>query len=147
MRQLPLYIFQCEPHHESASGKVLCFLLSAACRVFLFLYALPLEYFGSTLPGADRFISFIGTCQVRGAHLLAWRCVSCEKRATAQIAHLVFAHTQANAEKTKRAIFCQRSNRPTRKRTKSILKNNINGNFGLFSYSNLNGNEPNKRSA
>jgi hypothetical protein len=33
----------------------------------------------------------------------------CEKRATAQIAHLVFAYTQANAEKTKRAIFCQRS--------------------------------------
>jgi hypothetical protein len=29
----------------------------------------------------------------------------CEKRATAQTAHLVFADTQANAEKTKRAIF------------------------------------------
>jgi transposase len=31
------------------------------------------------------------------------------KKPTAQIAHLVFADTQANAEKTKRAIFCQRS--------------------------------------
>jgi len=29
----------------------------------------------------------------------------------AQIAHLVFADTKANAEKTKRAIFCQRSPR------------------------------------
>jgi hypothetical protein len=33
----------------------------------------------------------------------------CKKRAHAQIAHLVFADTQANAEKTKRAIFSQRS--------------------------------------
>ena len=33
------------------------------------------------------------------------RCMPCEKRANAQIAHLVFADTQANAEKTKRAIF------------------------------------------
>jgi hypothetical protein len=31
------------------------------------------------------------------------------KKPTAQIAHLVFADTQANAEKTKGAIFCQRS--------------------------------------
>jgi hypothetical protein len=30
------------------------------------------------------------------------------KKPTAQIAHLFFADTQANAEKTKRAIFCQR---------------------------------------
>ena len=29
--------------------------------------------------------------------------------ANAQMAHLVFADTQPNAEKTKRAIFCQRS--------------------------------------
>jgi hypothetical protein len=29
------------------------------------------------------------------------------KKPTAQIAHLVFANTQAKAEKTKRAIFCQ----------------------------------------
>jgi hypothetical protein len=35
----------------------------------------------------------------------------CEKRANAQIAHLVFADTQANAEKTKRAIFRQSLNR------------------------------------
>jgi hypothetical protein len=29
--------------------------------------------------------------------------------ANAQMAHLVFAETQANAQKTKRAIFCQRT--------------------------------------
>jgi hypothetical protein len=29
------------------------------------------------------------------------------KKPTAQMAHLVFADTQPNAEKTKRAIFCQ----------------------------------------
>jgi len=29
--------------------------------------------------------------------------------ATAQMAHLVFADTQPNAQKTKRAIFCQRT--------------------------------------
>tara|TARA_Y100001934_G_C12050575_1_gene630572 strand:+ start:101 stop:241 length:141 start_codon:yes stop_codon:yes gene_type:complete len=28
---------------------------------------------------------------------------------TAQTAHLVFADTKANAQKTKRAVFCQRS--------------------------------------
>jgi len=32
-----------------------------------------------------------------------------KKTPTAQIAHLVFADTRANSEKTKRAIFCQRS--------------------------------------
>jgi hypothetical protein len=32
-------------------------------------------------------------------------CIPCEKRAAAQIAYLVFADTQANAEKTKRTIF------------------------------------------
>ena len=37
------------------------------------------------------------------------RCKQAEKPA-AQTAHLVFADTQANAEKTKRAVFCQRSN-------------------------------------
>jgi len=31
------------------------------------------------------------------------------KKPTAQIAHLVFADTQATAKKTKRAIFCQRT--------------------------------------
>jgi hypothetical protein len=36
------------------------------------------------------------------------RCKQAEKPA-AQTAHLVFADTQANAEKTKRAVFCQRS--------------------------------------
>jgi len=37
--------------------------------------------------------------------LLAYK----KERANAQIAHLIFADTQANVEKTKRAIFCQRS--------------------------------------
>jgi hypothetical protein len=32
----------------------------------------------------------------------------CEKRANAQIAHLVFANTQANAEKPKELFFSQR---------------------------------------
>jgi len=31
--------------------------------------------------------------------------------ATAQMAHLVFAETQPNAQKTKRAIFCQRTDK------------------------------------
>jgi hypothetical protein len=31
------------------------------------------------------------------------------KKPTAQTAHLVFANTKANAEKTKRAVSCQRS--------------------------------------
>jgi len=31
------------------------------------------------------------------------------KKPTAQMAHLVFSDTQANAQKTKRAIFCQRT--------------------------------------
>ena len=31
------------------------------------------------------------------------------KKPAAQTAHLVFADTKANAEKTKRAVFCQRS--------------------------------------
>ena len=38
------------------------------------------------------------------------RCKQAEKPA-AQTAHLVFADTRANAEKTQRAVFCQRSDR------------------------------------
>jgi len=34
----------------------------------------------------------------------------CEKRATAQIAHLVFADTQANAEKPKELFFANAPN-------------------------------------
>jgi len=37
------------------------------------------------------------------------------KKPTAQTAHLVFADTKANAEKTKRAVFCQRSDEITNK--------------------------------
>jgi hypothetical protein len=44
------------------------------------------------------------------------------KKPTAQIAHLVFADTQANAEKTKRAIFCQRSTK--KKKIEPEKKNN-----------------------
>jgi hypothetical protein len=41
--------------------------------------------------------------------MLSTSCVS-YKKAIAQTAHLVFADTRANAEKTKRAVFfCQRS--------------------------------------
>jgi hypothetical protein len=35
------------------------------------------------------------------------------KKAEPQIAHLFFAYTRANAQKTKRAIFCQRTDRKT----------------------------------
>lgn len=35
------------------------------------------------------------------------------KKPTAQTAHLVFADTRANAEKTKRAVFCHRTDRRT----------------------------------
>jgi len=35
------------------------------------------------------------------------------KKPTAQTAHLVFSDTKANAEKTKRAVFCQRTDRKT----------------------------------
>jgi hypothetical protein len=35
------------------------------------------------------------------------------KKPTAQMAHLVFSDTQANAQKTKRAIFCQRTDKQT----------------------------------
>jgi hypothetical protein len=53
------------------------------------------------------------------------------KKPAAQTAHLVFADTKANAEKTKRAVFCQRSkkneqtteNRNKINRMKSIFRN------------------------
>tara|TARA_B100000378_G_C17989560_1_gene393379 strand:+ start:42 stop:236 length:195 start_codon:yes stop_codon:yes gene_type:complete len=34
-----------------------------------------------------------------------------QEKPTAQTAHLVFPDTQANTQKTKRAVFCQRSNK------------------------------------
>ena len=37
------------------------------------------------------------------------------KKADPQMAHLVFPDTQANAQKTKRAIFCQRTDRQTKR--------------------------------
>jgi hypothetical protein len=47
--------------------------------------------------------------------------------------HIWFLPThKPKRKKPKEPIFCPRSDRPTRKRTKSILKNEINGNFGLF---------------
>jgi len=36
------------------------------------------------------------------------RCAAYKKKPTAQTAHLVFAYANANTEKTKRAVFCQR---------------------------------------
>jgi len=44
-----------------------------------------------------------------------------KKKPAAQTAHLVFADTKANAEKTKRAVFCQRLNR--KRKRKSIFIN------------------------
>jgi hypothetical protein len=45
---------------------------------------------------------------------LTCRAVSAQcKKPTAQMAHLVFSDTRANAQKTKRAIFFQRSDRRT----------------------------------
>ncbi|MCC7333443.1 MAG: hypothetical protein IT232_12640 [Flavobacteriales bacterium] len=35
------------------------------------------------------------------------------KKPTAQTAHLIFTDTRANAEKIKRAVFCQRTDRRT----------------------------------
>jgi hypothetical protein len=43
------------------------------------------------------------------------------KKPTAQMAHLVFPDTKANAQKTKRAIFCQRTDRTTRQLFKHFL--------------------------
>jgi len=39
-----------------------------------------------------------------------YNCCKQAENPAAQTAHLVFADTRANAEKTKRAVFCQRSN-------------------------------------
>jgi len=44
-----------------------------------------------------------------------------QKKPNAQTAHLVFADTKANAEKTKRAVFCQRSKKTNRIR-KTVIK-------------------------
>jgi len=47
--------------------------------------------------------------------------------------HIWFLPPTIQTQKTKRAyFFCPRSDGLTRKRTKCILKNEINGNFGLF---------------
>ena len=45
----------------------------------------------------------LGTSQIR--RTVIGQC----KKADPQMAHLVFADTLANAQKTKRAIFCQRT--------------------------------------
>jgi len=55
------------------------------------------------------FTSAIAT--VKTSHTPGTLGVMQKKEPTAQIAHLVFADTQANAGKTKRAIFCRRLNR------------------------------------
>jgi len=48
--------------------------------------------------------------KVNSVHFILLLC-GIRKKPTAQTAHLVFAQTQATAEKTKRAIFCQRTDR------------------------------------
>jgi ABC-type siderophore export system fused ATPase/permease subunit len=64
------------------------------------------------------------------------------KRAHTQTAHLVFDNTKANAEKTKRAVFCQRSN--------DIEKNELNLKTDkeniLYGYKNLETKKGNKQS-
>jgi len=68
--KLPLCLLQCGPHQESAAEKCYCFLLTASRRTFHLSERSAFYNFGST----GRFISFIGTCQARGALLLAGRC-------------------------------------------------------------------------
>tara|TARA_R110002096_G_scaffold432513_1_gene649470 strand:+ start:36 stop:302 length:267 start_codon:yes stop_codon:yes gene_type:complete len=49
------------------------------------------------------------------------RCVS-YKKATAQTAHLVFADAQANAEKTKRAVFFANARQKIDKLTSEVMR-------------------------
>jgi len=60
-----------------------------------------------------------------------------KKKPTAQIAHLVFADTQAN-QKTKRAIFCQHSQ-------KNLDRSIILLNFVTYNQQKENGKRNNKR--
>jgi len=69
MRHLPLYKFQCEPHHEICRWENAVLSAWRISQDFSLSERSAFRYFGST----GRFISFIGTCQVRGALLLAWR--------------------------------------------------------------------------
>jgi hypothetical protein len=46
-----------------------------------------------------------------GRPAFSWTLGNIQRKPTAQTAHLVFVDTKANAEKTKRAVFCQRSER------------------------------------
>lgn len=45
-----------------------------------------------------------------------------QEKPTAQTAHLVFANAKANAEKTKRAVFCQHSTENQKKEKRKCLK-------------------------
>jgi hypothetical protein len=45
-----------------------------------------------------------------------------QEKPTAQTAHLVFADTKATAEKTKRAVLCQRSTENDKKEIRICLK-------------------------
>jgi hypothetical protein len=60
-----------------------------------------------------KFVSlYIGICRIQRNKLEKINKLgNIQKRPTAQTAHLVFADTRANAEKTKRAVSCQRSKR------------------------------------
>ena len=55
-----------------------------------------------------------------------------KKEPTAQIAHLVFADTKANAKKTKRAVFCQRSKKNEKNTENRNKINRMNCTFKNF---------------
>jgi len=54
-----------------------------------------------------------------------------QEKANAQTVHLVFADTKANAEKTKRAVFCQRSERKEMNEKKYITTNKLLISYGI----------------
>jgi len=60
----------------------------------------PLGYFGST----GRFISFIGTCQARGALLLAGRYLQAEKKSHRTVKHIWFLPTQKPTLKNQKSL-------------------------------------------
>ena len=53
------------------------------------------------------FYNLTGKCHAVGYYSYTNRCMPCKKKATAQIAHLVFADTKANAKKPKELFYCQ----------------------------------------
>jgi hypothetical protein len=47
------------------------------------------------------------------------------KKPTAHTAHLVFAETKTNAKKTKRAVFCQRTDKQKQKKNRHKKRTGI----------------------